>query len=180
MVYNHKRRTDPKEFSSIVEKGPTSWRLSQWDWVVCLNGVIPTVLNYWAWRYSPYYLLAPGCLGQSLLFYGFRCINQERPDFATVTNNAKLSKVVTQIYFSVVTMWQLQFDWGLYSMSLHSRTEADRTATTGILFRKEYSGESHTGDHWVHTPLTRPPHIVLPYHKEAKKCNLIIWPKARS
>lgn len=136
MVHNHKRRTDPKEFASIVEKGPTTWRLRQRDWavtwVVWFQGCSTTQHK----DTTPITSFHQDASGSLLLLYGFRCINQERPDFATVTSNPKLSNVVTQIYFSIISIWQLQFGLGLYSMSLHSGTEADRTTTTGILLRK--------------------------------------------
>lgn len=74
-------------------------------------------------------------------------VHQERLDFATVSNNSKLSmashtNLLLTGHYMTITGWL-----GALLHVSFSGSEADKTATTGILLRKEYSKESHTGDH---------------------------------
>lgn len=118
MAHLHKKRTNPKEFTGL--KGPTSQRLSQQDCVMCLNCVIPAVLNYRAWRPGPYDF-PPVCprLPPTVLRIPMRQLREL--GCATVTNNPKRSMAYrTKLFLSHATwQWQVGYsaksslwDWG--------------------------------------------------------------------
>lgn len=182
LVHFHRRRTDPKEFASIIEKGPTPWRLNQQDWVVCLNGtqLIPGTFSYNASRHSPEYLLPWGLLGQPPTLLWIQMYNQEGLDFGTATNNPKFSMAS---YANLLLTCHHRTTTGWLGASAPCLFTLDRgwhwtAAREGVLWRVSHwwplSSYLNEQTHSYHSTLPQRSLEVQLYHRAQRKTLEII------